>query len=266
VPEFRRALRLHLVEASPLLRAEQQRRLAAAEPRFVASFDELPPGPLLLVANEFLDALPIRQLVRGRSQWAERMIALDPESRFAFIDTPESPALTVLVPMSLRGSPRGTVVEICPAAAALAASVGERLAQTPGLALFVDYGYFPGAPGPTLAALRRHRPVDLFDNPGSADLSAHVDFAAFAAAAVAGGAVVYGTVSQSRFLRELGAEARLAALSAPASGVQRAALESGLKRLLEPGEMGNLFKVLALTSPGLPAPAGFSAEFAAGSE
>jgi NADH dehydrogenase [ubiquinone] 1 alpha subcomplex assembly factor 7 len=241
MPEFRRALRLQMVEASPVLRVQQQRRLAEAEPRFVTSFDALPPGPLLLVANEFLDALPIRQLVRGGAEWMERLVALAPDSRFVFTQGAESRALSMLVPPSLRMLSPGSVVEICPAAAALAASLGERLARSPGLALFTDYGYFPSAAGPTLAALRDHRPVD---------------FAAFAAAAEARGAVAHGPVPQGRFLSALGAEARLAALSARARPEQRAALEAGLRRLIDPAEMGTLFKVLALTSPGLPAPAG----------
>ena len=257
VPEFRRALDLHLVEASPVLRRRQQDRLGGVEVHFAASLDQLPPGPLLLVANELLDALPVRQLVRGRFEWAERLVALDAGDRLVLADGPESPALSLLVPPALRARPSGTVVEICPAAAALAAALGERLAGQPGAALFVDYGYFPSAPGPTLAALSRHQPAALLDDPGSADLSAHVDFAAFAAAARAAGGVVHGPVAQGRFLAALGAEARLATLAARASAAQRAALASGLERLIDPAQMGNLFMALVLTSPGLPAPAGF---------
>jgi NADH dehydrogenase [ubiquinone] 1 alpha subcomplex assembly factor 7 len=257
LPEFRRALRLYLVEASPVLRTAQQRRLHAAAPVFIASIDALPQGPLLLVANEFLDALPIRQLVRGRIEWSQRVVMLDEADRLVFADGPENPALTLLVPAALGALPPGTLVEICPAAAALAASLGERLTRQPGAALFIDYGYFPSAPGPTLAAVRRHQPAALLDDPGSADLSAHVDFAAFAAAARSAGAAIHGPVAQGRFLAALGAEARLEALSAGATPSQRALLESGIARLLDPAQMGNLFKVLALTSPGLPAPAGF---------
>jgi NADH dehydrogenase [ubiquinone] 1 alpha subcomplex assembly factor 7 len=257
LPEFRRALDLYLVEASPVLRAQQQRRLGGLGARFVASIDALPEGPLLLVANEFLDALPIRQLVRGRVEWAERLVTLDAADRLVFADGLETPALSLLVPPALRALPAGTLVEICPAAAALAASLGERLTRDPGAALYVDYGYFSGAPGPTLAALRRHTAVPLLDDPGSADLSAHVDFAAVAAAARAAGAIVHGPVTQGRFLAALGAEARLASLSARATEAQRAALRSGLERLIDPAQMGNLFKALALTSPGMPAPAGF---------
>src|SRR5206468_863347 len=160
---------------------------------------------------------------------------------------------------ALRQSPPGTIVEICPAAAALAAALGARLAAQPGAALLIDYGYFPSTPGPTLSAITRHRPTSALDDPGSADLSAHVDFAAFAAAARAAGASVHGPEPQGRFLRALGAEARLGALSARATPAQQAALDSGLKRLIEPAQMGTLFKALALTSPGLPAPAGFAA-------
>ncbi len=122
----------------------------------------------------------------------------------------------------------------------------------------IDYGYFPSRPGPTLSALRHHQPVGVLDNPGDADLSAHVDFAALAEATRAAGAAIWGPVPQGRFLAALGAETRLGALSARASPEQQALLESGVRRLIDPAEMGTLFKAMAATSPGLPAPAGFS--------
>lgn len=258
VSAFHRALRLYLIEVSPMLRAAQQQRLGAVEPLFVDDIGRLPPGPLLLVANEFLDALPIRQLLRGTSEWAERMIGLDHADQFAFVVGPENPTLKLLVPPSLRGEPPGTIVEICPAAAALCASLGRRFAHSPGAALLVDYGYFPSQPGPTLSAVRRHEPVSVLEDPGEVDLSAHVDFAALAEAARGAGAVVWGPVPQGRFLAALGAEERLSGLSERAGPEQRVLLESGLRRLIDPAEMGTLFKTMAVTSPGVPAPAGFA--------
>ena len=257
VPEFRRALHICLVEASAVLRAEQERRLREAQPQWVSRVEELPDGPMLMVANEFLDALPIRQFVRGTGGWSERMVAVDPEDHLVFVDGPESPVASLLVSGRRSHCAAGTVVEICPAALALASAVGSRLARQPGAALFIDYGYFPTAPGATLRALQCHRPVSALAAPGTADLSAHVDFAAFAEAARAAGAEVYGPVSQGRFLTALGAGLRLAALSARAAPAQRRSLESGVKRLLDPGAMGELFKVMALVSPGLPSPWGF---------
>jgi NADH dehydrogenase [ubiquinone] 1 alpha subcomplex assembly factor 7 len=258
MPDFRGALDVYLVEASPRLHEAQQRRLGAAPPHFVAGFDALPPGPLLLVANEFLDALPIRQLVRGRREWAERLVALAADGRLAFAAGPESRAASLLVPASLRAAPFGTIAEICPAAAVLAAALGARFAGEPGLALFIDYGQAASRCGPTLAAVRRHQRASVLDDPGDCDLSAHVDFAAFAAAAQAAGAVVHGPVEQGRFLLSLGAEQRLDVLSARATPAQRAELQAGLRRLIAPDQMGTLFKVLAISSPGLPAPAGFA--------
>jgi SAM-dependent MidA family methyltransferase len=123
--------------------------------------------------------------------------------------------------------------------------------------LFIDYGYFPNEPGSTLRAFQHHRPVSALATPGAADLSAHVDFAAFAEAARAAGAVTYGPVGQGRFLEALGARLRLATLSARAAPAQRQALESGVRRLLDPAEMGHLFKVVALGSPDLSSPPGF---------
>src|SRR5258706_5769411 len=123
VPGFRRARRLYLIEASPLLRAEQQHRLAAPNPRFVDSIEALPPAPLLLLANEFLDALPIRQLVRGHLEWGARLVGRDAADRLALVHGPESPAMNLLVPAVPRALPPGSIVEICPAAAAPAAAV-----------------------------------------------------------------------------------------------------------------------------------------------
>jgi NADH dehydrogenase [ubiquinone] 1 alpha subcomplex assembly factor 7 len=258
VPGFRRTLRLYLVEASAVLRAEQQERLGSFGPTWVPGVADLPDGPLLLVANEFLDALPIRQFVRGAVHWSERLMALDDGDRFVFVDGPESPGASLLVPREQRHSAaRGAVAEICPAALALASTLGTRLAHQPGAALFIDYGYFPLATGPTLGAFQRHQPVSILDAPGTADLSAHVDFAAFAEAGRAGGAEIHGPVPQGSFLAELGAGLRLAALRVRATPAQRQALDSGVSRLLEPGEMGTLFKAIALVSPGLPAPPGF---------
>ncbi|HYM73388.1 MAG TPA: SAM-dependent methyltransferase [Stellaceae bacterium] len=259
VAGFRDAIRLVLVEASPILRAEQQQRLAAASPTWVTSIDDVPEGELLLVANEFLDALPIRQLVRGRQDWAERLVAVDATGGLCFADGPESPALSLLVPAERGDAAPGTIVEICPAAATLVAALAGRLQTRPGAALFIDYGHHGDARSPTLAAIGQHRAAGVLDAPGRADLSAHVDFAAVVAAARAAGAETYGPLPQGRFLRALGAEARVAGLWRRAAPAQRTALAAGLKRLIDPAEMGTLFKALAITSPGLPAPSGFDA-------
>ena len=258
VPELRRALRLYLVETSPVLRTAQQRRLAFKQPVWLGRVEELPAGPVLIVANEFLDALPIRQFVRGRRHWSERMVALDREGRLVFVDGPENPVLSLLVPEALRDTTDpGTVFEFCPSALALGTVLGTRLTRDPGAALFIDYGHFPSRAGPSLRALSRHQPVDPLTLPGSADLSAHVDFAAFADAARTAGSDVYGPVPQGRFLGMLGAGERLAALSKRATSDQRPWLESGVERLLDPAQMGDLFKALALVSPSLPTPVGF---------
>ena len=258
IPDFYRALRLHLVEASAPLRAEQERRLAQFAPIWASRFEDLPDGPMLLVANEFLDALPVRQFVRRGPDWSERLVALDGENRFVFVEGPPSPVARLLVPEGLRdNAAQGAVVEICPAALALAAALGARFSDQPGAALFVDYGYLSNRPGSTLRALHRHQAVSELAAPGTADLSIFVNFAAFTEAARAGGAEVYGPVPQGRLLTTLGARERIAALTARATPGQRRALDSGVERLLDPGAMGTLFKAIALISPGLPTPPGF---------
>jgi NADH dehydrogenase [ubiquinone] 1 alpha subcomplex assembly factor 7 len=261
-PHFRRALRLHLVETSPVLRRAQAAALADASPVWHESLAELPAAPLLLVANEFLDALPIRQFLRREDGWHERRIGLaaDGASLAFALDPAPSAAAAALMPASLSDAPLGSLSETRPEATALAEALGARLAAEGGLALFIDYGHFPSACGDTLQALRRHRRHDVLAEPGTADLTAHVDFAAFAAAARAAGARAWGPVTQRAFLRALGIEARKATLLERATPAQAAAITSGCRRLIDPAEMGTLFKVLALAPPRLPAPPGFAEE------
>lgn len=263
-PDFRRALRLHLVEASPVLRQAQAAALGAAEPHWHDSISGLPEGPLLLVANEFLDALPIRQFLRAADGWCERRVALaaDGASLAFAVDPAPDIAAAALVPPAVREAPPGSIAETRPGALSLAATLGARLKATGGFALFIDYGYHPSACGDTLQAVRRHRRHDVLADPGEADLTAHVDFAAFAGAATAAGARAWGPVPQGQFLSALGLAQRAATLLKAAAPDDIAAIESACRRLIAPDEMGTLFKALALADPSLPAPAGFAEDHA----
>jgi NADH dehydrogenase [ubiquinone] 1 alpha subcomplex assembly factor 7 len=243
-PDFSTSLSLHLVETSPRLRAAQRALLPDAE--WHESLAELPPGPLLLVANEFLDALPIRQFVRRRSGWQERFV-----SSGAFVEQPAGgPDFA---------GPEDAVVEICEPARDVAALLGRRLATQGGAALFLDYGPAERAPGESLQALRGGRPADPLAEPGAADLTAHVDFSAFGAAARAAGADVHGPVPQGLFLARLGLFQRTGQLARGLPPARAAALVEAAQRLAEPDRMGKLFKAIVLTAPAAPVPAGFEA-------
>ncbi len=243
-PEFRAALRLHLVETSPGLRAVQQARIETGH--WHETFEEIPFGPFLLLANEFLDALPIRQFVHRPAGWMERFVGAGGR----FIERPAgAPG---------REAPEGGVIERCEPALWLASLLGARLRTTPGAALFIDYGPAASAAGESLQALRGGRPADPLADPGTADLSAHVDFQSFAAAARAQGATVSGPVPQGLFLTRLGLFQRLDRLAHGRSPAQAAALLAAGRRLVEPDAMGRLFKVLGLAHPGAPELPGFS--------
>jgi NADH dehydrogenase [ubiquinone] 1 alpha subcomplex assembly factor 7 len=261
MPEFIAALRLHLVETSPVLRRVQHRALKRFAPSWHDSIASLPLGPLLVVANEFIDALPIRQLVKTDSGWHEKLIGLSAEAdRLAFALSPAPTAAAALVPENLRDAPPGSVCEINPAALAVADTIARRLVESGGAALIIDYGYAKRACGDTLQALRRHQRHDPLENPGSADLTAHVDFAALAETAAAVGARIWGPVAQGAFLRNLGIAARAERLLAGATPGQAADIGTACRRLIDPAEMGTLFKVLCIAAPTLPSPAGFAPE------
>ena len=253
---FRDAFDLHLVETNESLRAEQARVLADAQPTWHERFEAVPPGPVLVVANEFFDALPIRQFERIDGAWQERVVALAPSSEaFRFANTNSVP-----IEAGLGCAPSGAIAERAPAREALAGALAERVATDGGAALIVDYGYERTGLGDTLQAMRLHRRHGVLEEPGTADLTAHVDFSALAAAARREGAAVFGPVSQGHFLRSLGIDARASRLRQNASAEQATEIDAALRRLTGAHGMGALFKAMVFVHPALGAPPGFERE------
>jgi NADH dehydrogenase [ubiquinone] 1 alpha subcomplex assembly factor 7 len=251
VAGFHAALDLHLVEINDRLRALQAAALAAHEPTWHARLDDVPEGPLLLVANEFFDALPVRQFEKTARGWSERMVGLADDGETLRLAL--APGVTPYA-AALPEAPVGAQAEISEAGQALAAAIGGRIARHGGWALIVDYGR-DGALGASLQAVRGHRGTGILDRPGETDLSALVDFAAIARAA---GRPAFGPVGQGDFLRRLGILERAEALKTRASEAQRAAVDAASARLIAPDQMGTLFRVLAVGDDRSAAPAGFS--------
>lgn len=256
VPDFIKAARVAFVEMSPVLREAQKKNVPSAN--LYNTFNELPEGPLLLIANEFFDALPIRQFQRTELGWCERRIGLAPlqsDLPFQFGLTQDAVSPT-LVPAPVRKAPLGSIAETCPLAETLISQLAQRLQTSRGAALIIDYGHLQSAAGDTLQAMRDHKYVDVFDTPGEADITAHVDFANLREKA--GGCTPCEPVQQGYFLKALGIDVRAEKLKQRATLQQAQEIDTSLARLTEQGAMGKLFKVMALTSPHLPTPAGFA--------
>ncbi len=241
------------VETSPTLRAAQAERVPGAEWHlgFTGIAEE---GPLLVVANEFFDALPIRQLVATNDGWRERLVACQDT---LFLPIAGDRSFDMIIPPGLRDAPPGSILETSPASVATLRGLAQRLLAQGGAALIIDYGYEGPAIGDTLQAVRGHRYANPFEEPGEADLTAHVDFATLREAAETEGLVAYGPVTQGSFLTALGIGARAEAL-AKASPDRAEDIALDRDRLIGDEMMGDLFKVLALTAPGWPVPAGFA--------
>jgi NADH dehydrogenase [ubiquinone] 1 alpha subcomplex assembly factor 7 len=243
-PAFLDAIAVELVEASPVLRETQREKLAGLPVPIVwrERFSDVPEGPALVIANEFLDALPVRQFVRTERGWCERLVGLDETGGLAFGLAPE--------PMAglQRGGRAGDVLEWPKAALDAVSDIARRLASADGAALIIDYGYEGPAFGDTLQAVKGHAYADPLAEPGAADVTAHVDFAKLKAAAEANGAAVHGPLPQRDFLRALGIEARAARLKGRARPTQAADIDAALARLTGPGPdgMGELFKAMCV--------------------
>ena len=243
---------VHFVEASTALKDIQLATVPGAQWHYDLS--TLPPyGPILLVANEFLDALPVRQLVNTEDGWRERMVVPEGDK---FVCMAGGQPMDVAVPEMRRTAPSGTIIETNPGAAATVYEVAGRLIEQGGAALFIDYGYETVRDGSTLQAVRQHLKVDPFVSPGEADLTAHVDFASLAPIAQSRGCRWLGTVPHGRWLRNLGIEARAQTLAEQAPH-HAGAIAAAQDRLVGEGQMGLLFKVMGLAAPTWPGGAGF---------
>ena len=243
---------LHFIETSPLLRDKQ----AALHPDAIwhDTIQTLPTDrPLLIVANEFFDALPVQQLIMTYSGWRERVVRMGMDG---FEAAPGENTRYGEVPLHLRHVDPGGIIESCPTARKLMRALARRLHDQGGAMLVIDYGYDGGAHGDTLQAVHAHAYADPFARPGVSDLTAHVDFSALAGSARAAGTHVAGPVEQGQWLVALGLSDRAAIL---ARNAPRRAEEIGAayRRLTDPGEMGELFKVMAVTGRRWPEPGGF---------
>ncbi|MHA6297380.1 class I SAM-dependent methyltransferase [Devosia sp. CAU 1758] len=252
-PGFRDALNLRLFETSPLLIAEQKARLEPYDPKWLQDFESFDDGPVLVVANEFFDALPIRQFVRKEDGWHERQVGLV-EGKRAFGLSP-APIPAASMPDAVADAELDTMLEVCFAAAEVLTRLGKVIAKHGGSLLAVDYGYGATQTGDTLQGIRRHAYADVLEAPGETDISAHVDFGALSNVARSVGLATQPLATQGQFLTRLGIGERAAALSGanPASAPD---IRTAHDRLVGQDQMGNLFKVFCTHSPGL-APVGF---------
>lgn len=248
VPGFHAAASVVLVEASATLRARQRATLGDHPVIWLDSSDDLPDAPLYLLANEFFDALPIRQFTRTAQGWAETVVGL---TEGALTLGRSAPAPLAQLSHRLVDTKPGDVVELCPAAPAIMQAISTRIARHGGVALILDYGGWTSN-GDTFQALKAHHFTDPLAEPGEADLTAHVDFVALAAHAPA-----HAYTTQGALLTALGIDARAAQLGSRLTGSALTAHHAALHRLTAPTEMGQLFKALAVFPQTAPKPPGF---------
>ncbi|MEO1678484.1 MAG: SAM-dependent methyltransferase [Pseudomonadota bacterium] len=256
VPGFQSGASVHLVETSAPLRAVQAERLAHLSPRWLERIEDLPEDrPLYLVANELLDALPVRQFHRDPGGWRETVVALQ-DGVLGLALGP--PAPVAVLDHRLGDTKPGDIVELCPALSTVVAEVARRIAGQGGLALFMDYGGWRSR-ADTVQAIRAHRVADPMAEPGQADLTAHVDFEAVAAAARAAGAEAWGPEEQGLWLGRLGLVERAEVLArALPDDAARQSHFAAFRRLTEADQMGTVFKAMAITPKAGPPPAGFA--------
>ena len=246
----------HFVETSPALRHRQSTLIPdIVHHDSIASLPEQ--GPLLVVANEFFDALPVRQIVRTEEEWRERVVIRpDTEQPSRFLPVAGYRQVESGIPAMAADAPEGAILEIPMAGSAIALELAYRIARQGGAAIIIDYGYEGPAIGDTLQAVRGHRFADPFLEPGESDLTTHVDFTMIGNMARQTGLRVFGPVGQGAFLQQLGIEARAAQL-ALTSPDRREEIEAACQRLTDGKAMGTLFKAMAWVHPDWAEPAGF---------
>jgi NADH dehydrogenase [ubiquinone] 1 alpha subcomplex assembly factor 7 len=259
VKGFSEAIRLHLVETSPVLRDHQRRQLSDYNPTWHNHLTDVPEGATLIVANEFFDALPIRQFQRIPDGWCERLVGMDEnaDGQKLRVGWAAPQLVHPLVPKPFAHADVDSVVEISPVSLSYMRILAERLIEGRGAALVIDYGPARSGVGESFQAVKNHQFTDVLAEPGEVDLTAHVDFEALVNVAVECGAQAFGPLTQGAFLKILGIEERADRLATGATAEQAGQIKSDLKRLIGAEEMGDLFKVIAVTCPDLDPPVGF---------
>ncbi len=258
-PEFTGAADIWLLETSGRLRHEQQKRLRSQNirPMWADEFADIPPAPLLIIANEFFDCLPIHQFQRIKHGWRERMIGLAPDGEsLAFVAGATPPPATIPLPPA-GDAAEGDIFEFCEDARQFTGELCRRLTEYGGRVLIIDYGHMASGFGETLQAVKNHQYWPPLSSPGRADVTAHVDFEALAGVAFENGAAVHGPVTQGQFLDRLGLGIRVEMLTKGKGAANAKDIHAGAHRISARSQMGEIFKVMCLSSPSLPAPAGF---------
>lgn len=243
-PEFLRSARIAMVETSPRLTEIQQEKLHCSAPSISWHSDihEIPEGPLILVANELFDALPIHQYMKTKDRFAERLItAVDGQLCFTTGAGSIDPAL-----LPKGQAPDGAIFETAPARTALMQRIAERIASHRGAALLIDYGHLKADFGDTLQAVSKHKFQDVFEKPGEADLTSHVDFAALTQTARAFSCRT-AAMTQGDFLLAMGLLDRAGQLGAGKDEAAQNQIRTDVERLAGPDQMGTLFKVLCIS-------------------
>jgi NADH dehydrogenase [ubiquinone] 1 alpha subcomplex assembly factor 7 len=260
LPPLYQALSVHMVEVNPVLRERQRATLSSVRNiTWHDNIDDVPGGPCIILANEYFDVLPIRQMVKRETGWHERVVEVDANGKLQFGAAAEpTPRFDVLLPPLVRAAPVGAVFEWRPDAEIM--KLATRLREQHGAALIIDYGHLRSDAGDTFQAIARHTFADPLKAPGEADVTAHVDFQALSRAAEDVGARVHGPVTQGEFLKRLGIDTRAAALMQKATPEVSADIAAAHKRLIDTGRggMGSMFKVLGISEPRLTSLAGLS--------
>lgn len=249
ISDFHDAADLTLVEASPALRRAQIDRLKPTELTHINTIEAIPDGPILLIANEFLDCLPVRQFIRDTEQWRERVVGLSDANELVF-------GLSDTVPALDNTPDNAQQFEMRPSLVAIVDALAQRFANHPGRALFIDYGPADAAPDDTLRAYKNGAQISPLETPGDADLTSDVDFADLKRIALAQGLEIHGPIAQGDFLLALGAAQRAEALIR-ANPKEAEATADAVHRLVDSASMGVRFQAIAISSPNLPPPAGF---------
>jgi NADH dehydrogenase [ubiquinone] 1 alpha subcomplex assembly factor 7 len=249
VAGFIPAAEIHLVERSPALRDKQRAILQDHKVAWHNDLNSVPHGPQIIIGNEFLDALPIRQFQRTANGWAERVIKADASGALMFATKPTENA-PVPIPLAATAEV-GAIFERSDAVTAMTKIMSERITVHGGAALLIDYGHAASALGETLQAVKGHKYAQVLAAPGEADVTAHVDFGHVKTTARAAEASVFGPVEQGLWLKRLGIGVRQVQLAKDKTPEAARAIEQGIRRLIEPHGLGVLFKVMALAHPAL---------------
>ena len=245
-PKFYKSCKFIILEKSPYLKKIQKKKLKNFKIKWIKNLSEIQKGINIFIANEFFDALPVKQFFKINNKWMERYVKLDNKNNKSFVNI-SLDIKKIEKKFGFKISSNQKVIEYSPMALEYLKSISKKINNKKGALLIIDYGYLEDSMKDTLIAIKKHKVIDLFKEFGNSDITYNLNYKLLKKITNILKLKCQGITTQRNFLINLGIQQRAEIISRNLPFSRKADIYYRLKRLIDKNQMGDLFKVMLIT-------------------